>query len=91
MIEVALVISNELGLHARASSKLVSLASKFASEITINALNEKMSANCKSIMGIMMLGIGVGTAVQLTFEGEDEFEASKAVKALIQDKFGEEK
>ena len=90
MIETSLIISNKLGLHARASSKLVHLASKFSSNATIRVIDEDMTANCKSIMGLMMLGIVYKTPVTLTIEGEDENEAASAIKTLIQNKFGEE-
>ncbi|RTK95997.1 MAG: HPr family phosphocarrier protein, partial [Neisseriaceae bacterium] len=46
-------IVNKLGLHARASSKLVQLANSFKSEIFINKNGRK--ANAKSIMSLMML------------------------------------
>ena len=48
-----ITIGNRLGLHARASAKLVSLASEFDAEITLQRNGQ--SVNAKSIMGIMML------------------------------------
>ena len=47
------MLTNKLGLHARASAKLVSLASEFDSEITLQRNGQQI--NAKSIMGLMML------------------------------------
>ncbi|WP_119343614.1 HPr family phosphocarrier protein [Facilibium subflavum] len=90
MIEIDLVICNQLGLHARAASKLVSLSLRFASDINLRIMKNGLTANCKSIMGLMMLSAGCGTSVKVTVSGSDEVEAAKAIKALIENKFGEE-
>jgi len=45
--------------------------------------------NAKSIMGVMMLAAGLGSAVALECDGAKEEEATKALVALINDKFGE--
>jgi phosphocarrier protein len=45
--------------------------------------------NAKSIMGVMMLAAGLGTVVEIETQGEREQEASEALRALIDDKFGE--
>ena len=58
------MIVNELGLHARAASKLVQLASKFPVEIKIG--HDDMTVNAKSIMGVLMLAAAKGTDLTLT-------------------------
>lgn len=45
--------------------------------------------NAKSIMGVMMLAAGIGTAVDIETDGPDEQAALDAIVALIDDKFGE--
>ena len=45
--------------------------------------------NAKSIMGVMMLAAGIGSLVTLETDGDQEQEASNALLALIEDKFGE--
>jgi phosphocarrier protein HPr len=87
MIRTTLVISNKLGLHARASAKLTKLASSFKCEVFMTRNSRRV--NAKSIMGIMMLAAGLGAEVQLETEGEDEQQASDAIAALVNDKFGE--
>jgi phosphocarrier protein len=87
MIRTTLVISNKLGLHARASAKLTKLASSFQSEIFMSRNGRRV--NAKSIMGIMMLAAGLGAEVELETEGADEQAAADALAALVNDKFGE--
>ncbi len=87
MIRTTLVISNKLGLHARASAKLTKLASSFKCEVFMTRNTRRV--NAKSIMGIMMLAAGLGAEVELETEGEDEQQASDAITALVNDKFGE--
>lgn len=81
-------IINKLGLHARAAAKLVKTASVFASDITLERKEQRVSA--KSIMGVMMLAASKGTEVTVSAEGEDAVEALDAVVDLINDRFGED-
>ena len=87
MIRTTLVISNKLGLHARASAKLTKLASSFKCEVFMTRNSRRV--NAKSIMGIMMLAAGLGAEVELETEGTDEQQAADAITALVNDKFGE--
>jgi phosphocarrier protein HPr len=87
MIKATLTISNKLGLHARASAKLTKLASGFKSEVFMSRNGRRV--NAKSIMGVMMLAAGLGAEVEFETEGPDEAAAMDALKALVDDKFGE--
>jgi phosphocarrier protein HPr len=87
MIKTRVVISNRLGLHARASAKLTKLASGFASDIHLSRNDRRV--NAKSIMGVMMLAAGLGSEIEVETSGADERAALDAVVALIADKFGE--
>lgn len=87
MIRTTLTISNRLGLHARASAKLTKLAGGFASDIHLSRNGRRV--NAKSIMGVMMLAAGAGTEVELEADGADEADAVAAIRALVDDRFGE--
>lgn len=87
MIKTPVSISNKLGLHARASAKLSKLAGSFRSEVFLS--REGRRVNAKSIMGVMMLAAGLGSRLELEVDGADEREATDAIVALIDDKFGE--
>ena len=88
MPEKFIHIRNKLGLHARASAKLVSTASRFSSEITL--IKDQIEVNGKSIMGIMMLAACKGSELCLRAEGKDAEEAMEAIELLVNDRFGEE-
>ena len=87
MIKVNTTISNKLGLHARASAKLTKLAGSFPCEVWMSKGERRI--NAKSIMGVMMLAACIGSLVTLETDGDQEQEASNALLALIEDKFGE--
>ncbi len=82
-------ITNVLGLHARASSKLVKLTNKFSSQINISKGNLVIDA--KSILGILSLGASFGTEIKIETVGDDEETAMMEIIDLFQNKFGEEK
>ena len=82
-------IINELGLHARAATKLVQLASQFQSEVTV--AKEGQSANAKSVMGVLLLCGSRGSSVTVRARGPDAQQAVDAIGRLIADRFGEEK
>ena len=87
--EKRILIQNELGLHARAATKLVQTASKFPCEITVS--KDGHEVNGKSIMGVLMLVASKGTWIVLKAKGDKAQEAIDALATLIDDKFGEGK
>ncbi|TAK90579.1 MAG: HPr family phosphocarrier protein [Burkholderiaceae bacterium] len=87
MQQAEVLISNKLGLHARASAKLTQLASRFQAEVWLARSGRRV--NAKSIMGVMMLAAGNGTMVTLEADGTDEAEAISAIQTLIANKFDE--
>jgi phosphocarrier protein len=87
--EKTLLIQNELGLHARAATKLVQTATRFPCEITIT--KDTHEVNGKSIMGVLMLVASKGSKVTVRAKGDQAAAAVAAICALIDDKFGEGK
>lgn len=86
-MERPVTIVNTLGLHARAAAKLVTLASKFASDIHVKKDAREVSG--KSIMGVMMLAAAKGSRLTLRAEGPDAAAALDALEALIARRFDE--
>lgn len=82
-----LPIVNKLGLHARAASKFVTVASQYNARVTVVKDGREVSG--KSIMGVMMLAAARGSAIEVTAEGEDAEAAIEAIEALVADRFGE--
>ena len=87
MIEKDTTISNKLGLHARASAKLVQTLHGFQASAFIACRGKEV--NAKSIMGVMMLAAGLGTPLKLRTEGADEEAAMNAMMDLFERKFDE--
>lgn len=87
MAQLEIVVSNKLGLHARAAAKLTHLAGQFSGEIFIAKGAQRV--NAKSIMGVMMLAAGIGSTVKLEASGGDAEQALQAIQTLFDDKFGE--
>ncbi len=87
MIEKDIVISNKLGLHARASAKLVQALHGFQANAFIVCRGKEV--NAKSIMGVMMLAAGLGSPITLRADGPDEADAMHAMIDLFERKFDE--
>ena len=75
--EQTVPIINELGLHARAATKLVQLASKFPCDVTLT--KDGQTVNGKSIMGVLMLVASKGSSVTIRAKGDRAGEAVAAI------------
>lgn len=87
MLERQITISNKLGLHARASAKLVQTLHGFQSSVFL--VHRGKEVNAKSIMGVMMLAAGLGSVLTLRADGADEESALQALIELFERKFDE--
>ena len=74
---------NTDGLHARPAAEFVRLASSFSAQITVN------DQDATSLLGIMSLGLTIGTSVQISATGSDAEAAVTALTGLIESGFGE--
>jgi phosphocarrier protein HPr len=83
------LISNTLGLHARAAATLVKTTSRFRCEVNLGRVGQA-PVNAKSILGVMTLAAAKGTAVTVSCEGPDQEEALAAIGQVIDNRFGEE-
>ena len=88
MPKKAVTIKNKLGLHARAASQIVKLANKYGSEVMIHS--KTMTANGKSVLGILTLIAPLGTELVIEVNGHDAEDLLDKLVELIDDKFGEE-
>jgi phosphocarrier protein HPr len=80
-------IVNQLGLHARAATKLVQLASKFPCDVEV--ARDDQAANGKSVMGVLLLCGSKGTVIEVRASGERATECVAAIGELIASRFGE--
>ncbi len=82
-----LTIRNLRGLHARAAAKFVALAERYGAAVEV--VKDGQSVSARSIMGLMMLGAGQGSSIELRAEGWDAKEALDALAALVDSGFHE--
>ena len=82
------VVPNKRGLHARAAAKLVTLAEKFSASVEVGRDDQFVSA--QSIMGLMMLGAGQESVIEIAAEGWDAKEALAAIVGLVEAGFHED-
>ena len=88
MTEQKITIRNRAGVHARPAAILVEAAKNYASVIYFEKNNSRI--NAKSILGIMSLGAGYGSEINIIAEGDDEKDAVAALARLFELKFEEE-
>lgn len=78
------VVTSEQGIHARPATELVMVANQFESDVMIES-NDR-SADMKSIMGLMSLGLYRGQKFSIVATGDDNAEAIDKIEALLKEK-----
>ena len=81
IVKKKIKVQNEQGLHARPAALFVQLANRFNSDITVR--KGRRDANGKSIMGILTLGVGKGSQVEITCDGKDAEKSCHALEKLL--------
>ena len=74
--------------HARAAAKFVTLAERYGASVDV--LRDGQAVSARSIMGLMMLGAGKGSEIELQGDGWDAKEAVDALAALVEAGFHEQ-
>jgi phosphocarrier protein HPr len=87
--EASVEVTNERGLHARASAKFVKLAATFDAEVTVS--RDGATVDARSIMGLMMLAAGPGSQIVIHAEGAEADAAVEALTELVANRFEEDR
>ena len=87
MISKEVVISNQVGLHARPATFFIQKANEYKASIWVEKDDRRV--NAKSLLGVLSLGIVKDTAITIIADGSDEEEAVSALGALIASDFAE--
>lgn len=87
MISKEVVISNQVGLHARPATFFIQKANEYKSSIWVEKDDRRV--NAKSLLGVLSLSIVKGTSITIIADGSDEEEAVKALSELIDSDFAE--
>ena len=88
IIKQTITIQNKLGLHTRATIKLVELVNNFDANITIR--HHDKQADADSVLGLLVLETCYGQEIEIIATGNEAQQAMSAVTQLIEDKFLEE-
>ena len=87
--QVRVTIANKLGMHARAATRFVQLASKYPCEVAV--VKDGQRVNGKSIMGVLMLAAERGSRLRISARGCDAANAVSALSELVERGFDETK
>jgi phosphocarrier protein len=83
-------ITNQRGLHARASAKFVKFVAALPPGVSVEVEKDGNSANGTSIMGLMMLGAARGDSITIHTMGDGAEPALIKLVGLVKDSFGED-
>ncbi len=90
MQEATIVITHEVGLHARPAATFVKTAKGFDSAITVTNLTRGTDpADAKSLVQIFKAAVARDHEIKITADGSDEAAAMAALVDLIESNFGE--
>lgn len=88
LVTRTVTITNMRGLHARAAAKFVTMAERYGTSVDV--LRDGQTVSARSIMGLMMLGAGKGSQLELQADGWDAKEAVDALASLVEAGFNEQ-
>ena len=83
-------ITNQRGLHARASAKFVNAVAMLSSDLAVRVVKDGNEAAGGSILGLMMLGAAKGDTIDIEVRGEGAEAALAKLVGLVVDGFGED-
>jgi phosphocarrier protein len=85
--EATVMLTNRMGLHARPSTQIATIASRFASDIHIE--KDGMTVDAKSVLELLMLAAECGSQLCISANGPDAKQAVSALTELVTTRFGE--
>ena len=83
------VIRDEIGIHIRPASRIVTEARRFDAQIWIQDVMTGKSANAKSILMLLSLSLSGGKKVCISAEGDDAPEAVNVLARLVESELAE--
>ena len=87
MVSKAIVVQNQVGLHARPATFFIQRSNEFKSSIWVE--KDERRVNAKSLLGVLSLGITKGTEITIIADGSDEKDAIDALESLVESNFSE--
>lgn len=82
MARQTVTVTNPTGLHARPAADFVKVATALDCNVFLEKDGKKVDA--KSILGLLMLGIGKGSSVDIITEGDGEEEGLTKLVSFVE-------
>ena len=86
MSEQTVQITNQRGLHARASAKFVNMVAMMPDNLVVTVSKDGSDAGGSSILGLMMLGAAKGDTIEISVRGEGADAALAKLVGLVTDR-----
>ncbi len=86
--EKTVVVTNQLGLHARVATMMVQTLRNYASQVHI--VKDGVEVNARSVLGLLLLAATPGSEIVVRAQGPDSTEAIQEISRLVQDETPEE-
>jgi phosphocarrier protein len=85
MVEHQAVVRNHQGIHCRPSAVIVKAAEAYGGKILVRSANGE--ADCRSIMGLLCLGLEEGAEVTVSANGPEEQAMCMKLVELFETRF----
>ena len=82
MVKKEVIVTNNIGLHARPATFFIQKANTYKSSVWVE--KDERKVNAKSLLGVLSLGIAKGMVVTLVADGQDEKDAVDGLVNLVQ-------
>lgn len=89
MLNKEVTIRNATGFHIRPAQLFTEQAVKFQSQVNILVKDQDVKVDGKSILGLMTLGLSLGSVIEISADGPDEEKALESLVQLVEGGFGE--
>lgn len=91
VISTRVKVLTKEGLHARPASQIVAMLSQRDARLKlVRSDEEKTSADCSSVLELLILAAGFNTELELFAEGPEASEALNEVAGFFERKFDED-
>ena len=82
MVKKEVMVTNNIGLHARPATFFIQKANTYKCSVWVE--KDERKVNAKSLLGVLSLGIAKGMSITLIADGQDEVGAIDGLVELIQ-------
>ena len=87
MPERVVLVTNQLGMHARAAARFVKTAARYEAVVTVT--RGETTIDGKSILGLLFLAAAKGSRLRIHTSGREAGPALEALTRLVRDGIGD--